>query len=70
MDMAKIFRAEGITVIMGGFHTSGTINMLSDQEPDIQELYREGHLHRFRRSRGKMGRHSRRLSARPIEAAL
>ena len=27
---------------MGGFHTSGTINMLSDQEPDIQELFREG----------------------------
>jgi len=42
MDMAKTFRGEGITVIMGGFHTSGTINMLSDQEPDIQELYREG----------------------------
>src|ERR1044071_6323827 len=42
LDMAKKFRAEGITVIMGGFHTSGTINMLSDQEPDIQELYREG----------------------------
>ena len=42
LDMAKVFRAEGITVIMGGFHTSGTINMLSDQEPDIQELYREG----------------------------
>jgi len=42
MDMAKTFRREGITVIMGGFHTSGTINMLSDQEPDIQEIYREG----------------------------
>jgi radical SAM superfamily enzyme YgiQ (UPF0313 family) len=42
LDMAKVFRREGITVIMGGFHTSGTINMLSDQEPDIQELYREG----------------------------
>ena len=42
MDMAKTFRSEGLTVIMGGFHTSGTINMLSDQEPDIQELYREG----------------------------
>jgi radical SAM superfamily enzyme YgiQ (UPF0313 family) len=40
--MARVFRAEGITVIMGGFHTSGTINMLSDQEPDIQELYRDG----------------------------
>ncbi len=36
------FSAEGISVIMGGFHTSGTINMLGDQEPDIQELCREG----------------------------
>jgi radical SAM superfamily enzyme YgiQ (UPF0313 family) len=42
LDMARHFKAEGITVIMGGFHTSGTINMLSDREPDIQELYREG----------------------------
>lgn len=42
MDMAKTFRSEGLTVIIGGFHTSGTINMLSDQEPDIQELYRAG----------------------------
>lgn len=41
LDMAKTLRRQGITVIMGGFHTSGTINMLSDQEPDIQELYRE-----------------------------
>jgi hypothetical protein len=41
MDMARTFRGQGISVIMGGFHTSGTINMLSDQEPDIQELYRE-----------------------------
>ena len=42
VDMARLFRGEKITVIMGGFHTSGTINMLSDQEPDIQELFREG----------------------------
>ena len=40
--MSRSFRAEGITVIMGGFHTSGTINMLSAEEPDIQELFREG----------------------------
>ena len=31
MDMAIICRADGMTVISGGFHTSGTINMLSDQ---------------------------------------
>jgi len=42
VDMSRQFRAAGITVIMGGFHTSGTINMLSDQEPEIQALYREG----------------------------
>jgi radical SAM superfamily enzyme YgiQ (UPF0313 family) len=41
LDMARLFRAENITVIIGGFHTSGTINMLGEQEPDIQELVRE-----------------------------
>jgi radical SAM superfamily enzyme YgiQ (UPF0313 family) len=41
VDMARILRAKGIPVIIGGFHTSGTINMLGDQEPDIQELVRE-----------------------------
>ena len=41
LDMAKALRAEGLTVIMGGFHTSGTINMLGEQEPDIQELVQE-----------------------------
>jgi radical SAM superfamily enzyme YgiQ (UPF0313 family) len=42
LDMARAFKSAGITVIIGGFHTSGTINMLGDQEPDIQELFREG----------------------------
>lgn len=42
LDMARIFKAAGISVIIGGFHTSGTINMLGEQEPDIQELFREG----------------------------
>jgi len=42
LDMARIFKSAGLPVIIGGFHTSGTINMLGDQEPDIQELYREG----------------------------
>lgn len=41
LELGKQFRAHGIDVIIGGFHTSGTINILGDQEPDIQELYRE-----------------------------
>jgi radical SAM superfamily enzyme YgiQ (UPF0313 family) len=40
-DLARQFRAAGIDVIIGGFHTSGTINMLSEQEPDIQALVKE-----------------------------
>jgi tRNA A37 methylthiotransferase MiaB len=42
LDMARQFKAQGLSVIMGGFHTSGTINMLGEQEADIQELFREG----------------------------
>jgi len=41
LDLGRQFRAHGLDVLMGGFHTSGTINMLSEQEPDIQELFRE-----------------------------
>ena len=41
LDMARFFKRHGLSVIVGGFHTSGTINMLGDQEPDIQQLYRE-----------------------------
>ena len=41
VDLGKQFRSSGIDVIMGGFHTSGTINMLGAEEPDIQELFRE-----------------------------
>ena len=42
LDLAKQFRAENIDVMIGGFHTSGTVSMLGEQEPDIQELFQEG----------------------------
>ncbi|HSB81750.1 MAG TPA: radical SAM protein [Candidatus Methylomirabilis sp.] len=41
LDLGREFRTHGLDVILGGFHTSGTINMLSEKEPDIQELVRE-----------------------------
>jgi radical SAM superfamily enzyme YgiQ (UPF0313 family) len=41
VDLARAFRAHGIDVIIGGFHTSGTVNMLGEEEPDIQELFQE-----------------------------
>jgi len=42
VDLGRQFRARGIDVLIGGFHVSGTVNMLGEQEPDIQELIREG----------------------------
>src|SRR5881409_4069153 len=33
LDMARIFKAAGITVIIGGFHTSGTINSRASRSP-------------------------------------
>ena len=41
VELGKQFRAAGIDVLLGGFHTSGTINMLGEQEPDIQDLVKE-----------------------------
>jgi tRNA A37 methylthiotransferase MiaB len=41
LDLGRQFRAQGVDVLLGGFHTSGTVNMLGAQEPDIQELIRE-----------------------------
>jgi radical SAM superfamily enzyme YgiQ (UPF0313 family) len=37
-DLAKTFRAAGLTVILGGFHVSGYLSMISEIPPDIQEL--------------------------------
>ena len=37
MEMAKGFRADGLTVAIGGFHISGCISMLKDLPHDLQE---------------------------------
>jgi radical SAM superfamily enzyme YgiQ (UPF0313 family) len=37
LDLARRFRAAGITVIAGGFHVSGCLAMLPDLPPELQE---------------------------------
>jgi radical SAM superfamily enzyme YgiQ (UPF0313 family) len=37
-DLAKQFRAAGVTVLIGGFHVSGSLAMLPGTPPEIQEL--------------------------------
>ena len=37
MDLARKFRAAGVTVAMGGFHVSGVLSMLPGITPELQE---------------------------------
>ena len=37
LDLAREFRAAGVTVVIGGFHVSGCISMLPELPPDLQE---------------------------------
>src|SRR5271163_4561058 len=37
LDLARSFRAEGVPVVIGGFHVSGCISMLPELPPDLKE---------------------------------
>jgi hypothetical protein len=37
LDLARAFRAAGMTVVIGGFHVSGCISMLPELPPDLKE---------------------------------
>ena len=41
-DLARNFRAAGITVLIGGFHVSGLLSMIPGIPEDIQSLMNEG----------------------------
>jgi radical SAM superfamily enzyme YgiQ (UPF0313 family) len=38
LDIAKQFRGRGIQVAIGGFHVSGTLSMLPERDPGVQEM--------------------------------
>jgi radical SAM superfamily enzyme YgiQ (UPF0313 family) len=40
-DLARIFLRAGLTVMIGGFHVSGYLSLLSEIPPDIQQLLDE-----------------------------
>ncbi|MDP3921212.1 MAG: radical SAM protein [Candidatus Omnitrophota bacterium] len=42
VDMAREFRSNGIPAMIGGFHVSGSIEMLPDLPPEIKEASDEG----------------------------
>ena len=46
LDLGRQFRAQGISVVMGGFHVSGCISMLPALPPELQEAMDLG-IHLF-----------------------
>jgi len=42
LDLAKQFRSRGIRVAIGGFHVSGTLSMLPERDPGVQEMVNLG----------------------------
>jgi radical SAM superfamily enzyme YgiQ (UPF0313 family) len=38
LDLARQFRNRGIQVAIGGFHVSGTLAMLPERDPDVQQM--------------------------------
>jgi radical SAM superfamily enzyme YgiQ (UPF0313 family) len=38
VDLARQFRSRGIQVAIGGFHVSGTLSMLPERDPGVQEI--------------------------------
>jgi radical SAM superfamily enzyme YgiQ (UPF0313 family) len=38
LDLARQFRSLGIQVAIGGFHVSGTLSMLPERDPGVQEM--------------------------------
>ena len=38
IDIARRFRSRGIQVAIGGFHVSGTLSMLPERDPGVQEM--------------------------------
>src|SRR5918911_3579309 len=42
VDLARQFRAAGLSVAIGGFHVSGCLAMLPDLPPDLQAALEQG----------------------------
>jgi radical SAM superfamily enzyme YgiQ (UPF0313 family) len=54
LDLARRFRAAGVTVVMGGFHVSGCISMLSELPPELREAQDIGVIFYAGESEGRM----------------
>jgi len=44
LDLARQFREEGVQVAIGGFHVSGTLAMLPEITPELQEAFAENRV--------------------------
>ena len=54
LDLARKFRSAGVPVVIGGFHVSGFISMLSELPPDLKEAQALGVILFAGESEGRM----------------
>ena len=70
LDLARQFRAQGLTVVMGGFHVSGCISMLPELPADLKEALDLG-IHLFAgEAEGRMAEVLRDIAAGTRQADL
>ena len=55
LDLARAFRAESVTVVIGGFHVSGCISMLPELPPDLKEAQALGAILYAGEGEGRIG---------------
>ena len=68
LDLARQFRAQGLTVVMGGFHVSGCISMLPKLPAELQEAIELG-VHLFAgEAEGRMAEVLRDVAARRMRS--
>ena len=70
LDLAREFRAAGVTVAIGGFHVSGCISMLPELPPDLKEARDLGVILFAGEGEGRMAELHPRHRRRPGEARL
>jgi hypothetical protein len=63
LDIARIFRKEGIAVAIGGFHVSGVISMLPELPPELKEALDLGVVLYAGESEGRMADFLRDMAA-------
>jgi len=63
LDLARRFRAAGVTVVLGGFHVGGSLSMLPEMPPELKQALDLGVILFAGEAEGRMAELLRRIDA-------